>query len=111
LAELEAFQILAELKAIQNYTVKITLFRLFINYINVPSDKEQIQILQFSPKDGSTTASTNTGKLLMMSKIQVLINNLLETINIIFIKVPTDKCIEHTFGSIRARMAELEPIK
>jgi hypothetical protein len=67
--------------------------------------------LIFSLKDGSTTASTNTGKLFLLSKIQLLINIHLENIIIIFFKVPTDKCIEHSFNSIRAKMAELEPIE
>jgi hypothetical protein len=67
------------------------------------------QTFQICPKDGSTRASTKFGKLCLLSKIHILINNHLENINIIIIKVPTDECYEHMFSSIRTKMAELEP--
>jgi hypothetical protein len=70
-----------------------------------------VQIFRFRPKDGSTTASTSTGTIFILSGIQLLINNHLEYINIIFIKVSTDKCIKHNLNSIRAKMAELESIE
>jgi hypothetical protein len=69
------------------------------------------QILQFSSKDGSTGAITNG--LFILSRVQVLKDNHSKSINIniINIKVPTDKCFEHSFSSIRTKMAELEPIE
>jgi hypothetical protein len=37
---------------------------------------------QFSAKDGTTGASTKVGKLFLLSRIQILVDNLLENINI-----------------------------
>jgi hypothetical protein len=47
--------------------------------------------LQFTAKEGSTGDSTNIGKLFLWSIIQVLVDNFLDDINIINIKVSTDK--------------------
>ena len=67
--------------------------------------------LLLSFKDGSTNA--NIGKLLFLSRLQIIIQNKFENINnnIYNIKAPTDECFEPSFSSIRAKMAELEPIE
>jgi hypothetical protein len=107
-AELEAFQILT-FKIVTfndeaaNYSANPLFLRCSITLENSES-------LIFSLKDGST--NTNAGKLFLLSKIQILIHNQFENINnnIYNIKVPTDKCFEHSFSSIRAKTAELESI-
>jgi hypothetical protein len=66
---------------------------------------------QFTAKDGSTSASTNMGKLLLLSKIQILVDTFLENINFSNIKVSTDECFESSFSSIGVKMAEIDPIE
>jgi hypothetical protein len=67
--------------------------------------------LAFSFIDGTTCASTKVGKLSLLSRIQILVDNFLENNNIFNIRVSTDKCFESSFGSIRAKMAEIESIE
>jgi hypothetical protein len=98
LAEVETFQIFTRNKEAANCDAG-------------PLSLSFEQIFQFNPKDGSTIASTNNGKNFILSEIHLLISTHLEKINIIFIKVPTDKCNEHRFNSIRTRMTKLEPIE
>jgi hypothetical protein len=66
--------------------------------------------LIFSLKDGGT----NAGKLFVLPRIQTVIYNQFENVknknNIYNIKVSTDKYFEHSFGSFRAKTAELQSI-
>jgi hypothetical protein len=72
---------------------------------------KKLKSFKFSAKDGTTGAGTKVGKLLLLSRIQILVDNLLENTNIFNIRVSTDKCFKSGFGSIRAKMAEIESIE
>jgi hypothetical protein len=97
LAELEASQILAELDAFQIFTLNEA------KAAKYGAGSLSFYSIQFSPKDGTTSARTNTSKLFLFSNMQILIHNHLENTNIIIIKVPTDECFEPSLSSTRTK--------
>jgi hypothetical protein len=61
--------------------------------------------------DGTTCASIKVGKLFLLSRIQIQIDNFWENINIFNTRVYTDKCFKSGFISIRAKMTKIKSIE
>jgi hypothetical protein len=70
-----------------------------------------LQIFQFSLKDGSIRVNTKVGNLFLLSRIQILVDNLLENINIFIIRDYIDKNFESDFSSIGANIVKIKSIE